>query len=136
MGQVQLEDRERNTHTTKTATTLIDILRNYHPKEMTLKSMKTAAPRIIVAAVALLCRSAQGFLIAPSAKGALAPPLPMSTMAESGVPPATSESSDVEEVTIPTSLPSDKGIDYVPLATMLATGQLAEADQVCLEFWK
>jgi hypothetical protein len=34
-------------------------------------------------------------------------------------------------VEIPTNLPSDCGMDYVPLATMLATGQLAEADQVC-----
>jgi hypothetical protein len=35
-----------------------------------------------------------------------------------------------EDVEIPTKLPSDVGMDYVPLATMLATGQLAEADQV------
>lgn len=55
----------------------------------------------------------------------------MSTMAEAGVPPATSDASDVAEIEIPTNLPSDKGMDYVPLATMLATGQLAEADQVC-----
>lgn len=52
------------------------------------------------------------------------------TMADSGVPPATSmESSSVVEVDIPKVLPSDKGMDYVPLATLLATGQLAEADQ-------
>jgi hypothetical protein len=53
------------------------------------------------------------------------------TMAEAGVPPSTSDASEVAEIEIPTSLPSEKGIDYVPLATMLATGQLAEADQVC-----
>jgi hypothetical protein len=53
------------------------------------------------------------------------------TMAESGVPPATSESSDVADVEIPTNLPSACGMDYIPLATMLATGDLAEADQVC-----
>jgi hypothetical protein len=54
-------------------------------------------------------------------------------MADSGVPPTTSEdSSNVEDFEIPTKLPSDVGMDYVPLATMLATGQLAEADQVCL----
>lgn len=35
-----------------------------------------------------------------------------------------------EEMSIPTNLPSDCGMDYIPLATMLATGQLAEADQV------
>lgn len=51
-------------------------------------------------------------------------------MAESGVPPTTSESTTTEDVEIPTNLPSDCGMDYVPLATMLATGQLAEADQV------
>lgn len=34
-----------------------------------------------------------------------------------------------EEPEIPTNLPSDMGMDYVPLATMLATGQLEEADQ-------
>jgi hypothetical protein len=53
-------------------------------------------------------------------------------MAESGVPPTTSGSSTVEDFEIPTKLPSDVGMDYVPLATMLATGQLAEADQVCV----
>lgn len=55
------------------------------------------------------------------------------TMAESGVPPATSESSDTADVEIPTNLPSDCGMDYIPLATMLATGQLAEADQVSMK---
>jgi hypothetical protein len=52
------------------------------------------------------------------------------SMADSGVPPASSQASDVAEEEIPTNLPSDVGMDYVPLATMLATGQLAEADQV------
>lgn len=51
------------------------------------------------------------------------------TMAESGTPPATSTTSTVSDAEIPTNLPSDMGMDYVPLATMLATGQLAEADQ-------
>ena len=55
------------------------------------------------------------------------------TMAESGKPPKTSDSPDMTipeyDVEIPTNLPSDVGMDYVPLATMLATGQLAEADQ-------
>lgn len=31
---------------------------------------------------------------------------------------------------IPTNLPSDCGMDYIPLANMLATGEFAEADQV------
>lgn len=52
-----------------------------------------------------------------------------STMAESGVPPVKSEPAEVEDEVIPTNLPSDVGMDYVPLATMLASGQLAEADQ-------
>lgn len=53
------------------------------------------------------------------------------TMAESGIPASSSEpDSDVSDVTIPTNLPSECGMDYVPLASMLATGQLAEADQV------
>jgi hypothetical protein len=52
------------------------------------------------------------------------------TMAEAGVPPTTSETTSTEDTAIPTNLPSDCGMDYVPLATMLATGQLAEADQV------
>mmetsp|Transcript_7399 Transcript_7399/g.12859 ORF Transcript_7399/g.12859 Transcript_7399/m.12859 type:complete len:230 (-) Transcript_7399:76-765(-) len=50
---------------------------------------------------------------------------------------AESEVAQVEEAAaaapledeIPTNLPSDVGMDYVPLATMLATGQFAEADQ-------
>mmetsp|Transcript_19385 Transcript_19385/g.46828 ORF Transcript_19385/g.46828 Transcript_19385/m.46828 type:complete len:239 (-) Transcript_19385:294-1010(-) len=50
--------------------------------------------------------------------------------AEAGAPPATSEAStDMSDAEIPTNLPSDCGMDYIPLATMLATGQLAEADQ-------
>lgn len=53
----------------------------------------------------------------------------MNEMADSGVPPTSSAASDVAEMEIPTKLPSDVGMDYVPLATMLATGQLAEADQ-------
>lgn len=53
-------------------------------------------------------------------------------MASSGVPPAHSDASEanVAEAEIPTNLPSAVGKDYVPLATMLATGELAEADQV------
>lgn len=55
------------------------------------------------------------------------------TMADSGVPAPTSEPSSIaDEVDIPTNLPSDCGKDYIPLATLLAAGQLAEADQVCV----
>ena len=35
-----------------------------------------------------------------------------------------------DDETIPTNLPSECGMDYVPLATMLATEQFEEADQV------
>lgn len=52
-----------------------------------------------------------------------------SAMAESGIPPAETPASAVEDTYIPSKLPSDVGMDYVPLATMLATGQLLEADQ-------
>lgn len=50
-------------------------------------------------------------------------------MADSGVPPTSSSVSEVSEAEIPKSLPSDVGMDYVPLATMLATGELVKADQ-------
>ena len=53
------------------------------------------------------------------------------TMADSGKPPASTYSDmNIADAEIPTRLPTDVGMDYVPLATMLATGQLAEADQV------
>lgn len=52
-----------------------------------------------------------------------------STMADSGVPPATSVG-EVEDGILPTKLPSDVGFDYVPLASALAAGDLAQADQV------
>jgi hypothetical protein len=53
------------------------------------------------------------------------------TMSDSGKPPASTNSDmNIADAEIPTRLPTDVGMDYVPLATMLATGQLAEADQV------
>ena len=43
---------------------------------------------------------------------------------------ALKDSSDVEAAPIiPTYLPSECGVDYVPLATMLATGDFLSADQ-------
>lgn len=51
-------------------------------------------------------------------------------MADSGKPPAHADTdANTADAEIPTKLPSEAGMDYVPLATMLATGQLAEADQ-------
>ena len=46
-------------------------------------------------------------------------------------PPPSTVAPDINtlELDIPKTLPSDVGFDYVPLATMLSTGQLAEADQ-------
>lgn len=72
-----------------------------------------------------ICRNNNGVPVVSTAMTA--------TMADSGKPPETSVSPDMNipeyDVEIPTNLPSDVGMDYVPLATMLATGQLAEADQ-------
>ncbi len=63
--------------------------------------------------------------------------LGMPDLATSFVPAASpqvsfalrSSPSDAAAPSIPTSLPSEIGMDYVPLATMLATGQFKEADQ-------
>ena len=85
-----------------------------------------------IVAVAATLAGVNGFVTpSPSTRQSMAV-FESATMAESGVPPATSESSNTADVEIPTNLPSDCGMDYIPLATMLATGQLAEADQVRL----
>ncbi|GMI47830.1 hypothetical protein TrCOL_g12332 [Triparma columacea] len=59
----------------------------------------------------------------------LPPPSPPPLRLYDAPPSTSSPSSTVTDCEIPTILPSDCGMDYVPLATMLATGQLAEADQ-------
>ena len=41
----------------------------------------------------------------------------------------TTDTTNDVEIEIPTFLPSEKGIDYVPLATLLATGDFEAADQ-------
>jgi hypothetical protein len=43
---------------------------------------------------------------------------------------STETPSELSDVEIPTNLPSDCGKDYIPLATMLATGEFEQADQV------
>lgn len=58
----------------------------------------------------------------------------MSTTEAPEVPVVTAEAMDAQASPvaagdIPTNLPSEAGIDYVPLATMLATGDLKGADQ-------
>ena len=57
--------------------------------------------------------------------------LPTSLGTAGKPPPSAEVASDLNmaEIDIPKNLPSAVGKDYVPLATMLATGQLAEADQ-------
>lgn len=50
--------------------------------------------------------------------------------AEAAETESTTEDSSDDDIMIPTNLPSDVGMDYIPLATMLATGQFEEADQV------
>jgi hypothetical protein len=55
----------------------------------------------------------------------------MEATTEMSADSAVESSSDIDVTTIPKNLPSAVGKDYVPLATMLATGQFAEADQVC-----
>ena len=82
-----------------------------------------------VASAAFLASSVQGFAPATPSRSSFVA-MSMSTMADSGVPAETSQASDVADAEIPTNLPSECGMDYIPLATMLATGQLAEADQV------
>ena len=92
--------------------------------------MKIATSLTIFAAIAVPACS-----FAPNSnvilKSSLSKTIPLfSTMADSGVPPTSAQPTSVEDELIPTNLPSDVGMDYVPLATMLASGQLAEADQV------
>eukprot|EP00956_Cyclotella_meneghiniana_P019167 scaffold32603_cov68-Cyclotella_meneghiniana.AAC.9 len=89
--------------------------------------------RLLITALSLLASSTWAFVpISPMShrQTVLFSEAAAATMADSGKPPAHAEAdSNVNDVEIPTVLPSDVGMDYVPLATMLATGQLAEADQ-------
>lgn len=99
-------------------------------------SLSATSSAAVVLAVVLLSRAdafsapSSAFVRQPTGLVSLASVTEAAAMADSGVPPPTSEASDVAEEEIPTNLPSDVGMDYIPLATMLATGQLAEADQV------
>ena len=86
-------------------------------------------------AAACLVSTTNGFATPVTRTQSVGSSVFMTAMAESGVPPTTSDFSDTAEVDIPSNLPSDCGMDYVPLATMLATGQLAEADQVSQIKW-
>lgn len=89
-----------------------------------------------VLALALQANTIDAFGVSPTCLARSAPVAPLSrtttfvsAMADSGAPPTESTESEVAEGDIPKNLPSDVGMDYVPLATMLATGQLLEADQ-------
>ena len=89
--------------------------------------------KLIIASVLAIASINPVYCFAPQCNVAArtaSPSVLFSTMADSGVPPASAQASAVEDELIPTKLPSDVGMDYVPLATMLASGQLAEADQV------
>jgi hypothetical protein len=79
-----------------------------------------------MAFLAIICASVNGFMAVPKPAGSR-------LVLAMNAPPAVSDPSEVADVAIPTILPSEKNIDYVPLATMLATGQLAEADQVSVD---
>lgn len=79
------------------------------------------------------------FAVARTGSSRLAPLASSTVLAAADVPAAAVEPADVTEesnameevdLAVPTVLPSDCGMDYIPLATMLATGQLTEADQV------
>ena len=95
--------------------------------------MKLSLSAVVLGAMACASMTSVNAFSSPAALSR-STALSMSTMAESGVPPATSEASDTADAEIPTNLPSECGMDYIPLATMLATGELAQADQVRLYF--
>lgn len=78
---------------------------------------------VATAALALALVGGVSSFSAPAAHGRSRVAL-FSTTEEAAAAPA-----DSAEPEIPTNLPSEMGMDYVPLATMLATGQIAEADQ-------
>ena len=97
---------------------------------------------VVMLTISLLLASTSAFTVGTaqqrrqSSSGLFLATAGAAAMAEAGVPATTSEpdTEDVNDDGVPTNLPSDCGMDYVPLATMLATGQLAEADQVRLYF--
>jgi hypothetical protein len=80
---------------------------------------------LFAAAISLRFSGYVGAFISPTYNGRCSIALP------STVEPTTSDvvTGSNEDIDIPTNLPSEIGMDYVPLATMLATGQLEEADQ-------
>ena len=80
------------------------------------------------------CRHSSAVAVGVAAgRRRVASPLRMSTAEEAPASAAVQEetSGGAQQPTrdIPTTLPSECGIDYVPLATMLATGDLKGADQ-------
>ena len=89
-------------------------LLSYHPK--TIK-MRTSTLVLISCHVAALFGAAEAF----STSVSLTSPTASSCLYSSAI---------ADDETIPTNLPSECGMDYIPLATMLATGQFEEADQV------
>eukprot|EP00543_Licmophora_paradoxa_P005195 CAMPEP_0202450596 /NCGR_PEP_ID=MMETSP1360-20130828/9186_1 /ASSEMBLY_ACC=CAM_ASM_000848 /TAXON_ID=515479 /ORGANISM="Licmophora paradoxa, Strain CCMP2313" /LENGTH=222 /DNA_ID=CAMNT_0049068929 /DNA_START=91 /DNA_END=759 /DNA_ORIENTATION=- len=78
----------------------------------------------IAIALALVASTTSAFVV-PGA--ALSARRTVSVFETATTEPAAAEATDNDD--IPTNLPSDIGMDYIPLATMLATGQFEEADQ-------
>ena len=82
----------------------------------------------VVCASIIACAGNTAAFTVPSAAFARQSVLVFSAVA--GEPAAEVEKVEsIEDVDVPTNLPSAVGMDYVPLATMLATGQFQEADQ-------
>lgn len=80
------------------------------------------------------CRHPSTVAVGVAGRRRAASPLRMSTAEEAPAAAAVqgeTSGSGAQQPTrdIPTTLPSECGIDYVPLATMLATGDLKGADQ-------
>lgn len=80
------------------------------------------------------CRHSAAVAVGVVGRRRAASPLRMSTAEEAPAAVAVQDEtsgSGAQQPTrdIPTTLPSECGIDYVPLATMLATGDLKGADQ-------
>lgn len=88
--------------------------------------------KIVILMVALMASASAFTTPFPSSRSVALPRLVVRSTTEESTAadaPAAEAPADAE-IEIPSKLPSDCGMDYVPLATMLATGQFEEADQV------
>ena len=71
---------------------------------------------MVVAFVAIILNFSEGYTLIRSAHGRT------QKLLQSSLASSSAETVDISSVEIPTFLPSECGVDYVPLATMLATG--------------